>query len=113
MARRQTEFNKLLMKRPHRQSWRSKLHVLCARLVGEFRDALPLIVGATLLIAFGGYQLSQSPWSVSVTLRHWMAAPNCGAAQARGLDKAQRGQPGYYRRHDRDRDGIACEPYLQ
>jgi hypothetical protein len=52
-----------------------------------------------------------SRWPLSVALRHAAAAPNCAAARAVGLAPAYRGQPGYYPQHDRDRDGIACEPW--
>jgi hypothetical protein len=50
-------------------------------------------------------------WSPAMALRHAAAAPNCAAARAVGLAPAYRGQPGYYPQHDRDRDGIACEPW--
>jgi hypothetical protein len=35
---------------------------------------------------------------------------NCDAARAAGAAPLYRGQPGYSRRLDADRDGIACEP---
>ena len=52
-----------------------------------------------------------SPWPLLATIRHLMAAPNCDAARAVGLAPAFRGTPGYWTRHDADRDGIACEPW--
>jgi hypothetical protein len=52
-----------------------------------------------------------SRWPLTVALRHAAATPNCTAARAVGLAPAYRGQPGYYPQHDRDRDGIACEPW--
>jgi len=52
-----------------------------------------------------------SPWSPMVTLRHLAAFPNCNAARAVGLAPAHRGKPGYWPHNDRDRDGIACEPW--
>ena len=52
-----------------------------------------------------------SRWPLTVELRHVAAAPNCTAARVMGLAPAYRGQPGYYPQHDRDRDGIACEPW--
>jgi hypothetical protein len=52
-----------------------------------------------------------SPWPMSVTVRHLMAAPNCDAARVVGLAPAARGAPGYWSRHDADGDGIACEPW--
>ena len=50
-------------------------------------------------------------WSPAMALKHTAAAPNCAAARAVGLAPAYRGQPGYYPQHDRDGDGIACEPW--
>ena len=50
-------------------------------------------------------------WPLSVAIRHALAAPNCAAARMVGLAPARRGQPGYYPRHDREKDGIACEPW--
>lgn len=46
-----------------------------------------------------------------LALRHMASFPNCAATRAMGLAPAALGEPGYYRGHDRDRDGIACEPY--
>ena len=37
--------------------------------------------------------------------------PNCTAARRAGAAPLYRGQPGYRPPLDRDRDGIACEPY--
>jgi hypothetical protein len=50
-------------------------------------------------------------WPLSVAIRHAAATPNCAAARAVGLAPAYMGQPGYYPQHDRDKDGIACEPW--
>jgi hypothetical protein len=50
-------------------------------------------------------------WSPAMVLRHTAAAPNCAAARTVGLAPAYRGLPGYYPQHDRDRDGISCEPW--
>ena len=65
----------------------------------------------TASIAWTGLRLVASPWPATVTISHWLAAPNCAAARAVGLAPAYRGEPGYYIRHDRDLDGIACEPW--
>jgi hypothetical protein len=43
------------------------------------------------------------------TLKHIASFPNCDAARAVGLAPSKKGQPGYWNRHDRDGDGIACE----
>jgi hypothetical protein len=39
------------------------------------------------------------------------AFPNCAAARAAGAAPIRRGEPGYGAHLDRDRDGVACEPY--
>ncbi|WP_332687972.1 excalibur calcium-binding domain-containing protein [Devosia sp.] len=52
-----------------------------------------------------------SKWPLDLTIRHWLAAPNCAATQMVGLAPARMGQPGYYSHHDADLDGIACEPW--
>lgn len=64
-------------------------------------------------VAFVGTYMvmERSPWPPGLTLRHIAAAPNCDAARMTGLAPARRGEPGYYGRHDRDGDGIACEPW--
>src|SRR3546814_5024544 len=51
-----------------------------------------------------------SPWPLVPTLKHLAAALNCDAARVLGLAPANRGTPGYWPSHDRDDDGIACEP---
>lgn len=56
-------------------------------------------------------QIARSPWPVGVTIRHGLSSPNCTAARIMGLAPATRGGPGYYPEHDRDKDGIACEPW--
>ena len=60
----------------------------------------------------GGYLAiaTTSPWPVSVTVRHLLAAINCDLARAVGLGSAGRGTPGYWLGRDADGDGIACEP---
>lgn len=73
---------------------------------------IPALLGAS--VGFGGlqvYDLSEKFGSAELALRHLAAAPDCNAARAQGLAPARRGEPGYYARHDRDNDGIACEPY--
>jgi hypothetical protein len=50
-----------------------------------------------------------SPWPPMVTLKHIAAFPNCRAAHSVGLTPAYEGEPGYWQRHDRDRDGKSCE----
>jgi hypothetical protein len=83
---------------PHRYGW-------LARLLG-----LVLLVGSipATVVTIAAYY---SGWSVHDTARHFLAAPNCDAARAVGLASAYRGEPGYWPQHDRDKDGIACEPW--
>ncbi|WP_204252002.1 excalibur calcium-binding domain-containing protein [Phyllobacterium zundukense] len=52
-----------------------------------------------------------SPSRDAITVRHFLAEPNCRAARSVGLAEARRGQPGYWPHLDRDNDGIACERY--
>ena len=68
---------------------------------------LSALAVAVLLLALTG----PSHWPLLTKLRHIAAYPNCAAARAVGLAPAYRGQPGYWPSHDRDSDGIACEPW--
>jgi hypothetical protein len=52
-----------------------------------------------------------SPWTADEQRRHLLARPSCDAARSVGLAPAMRGRPGYWPSHDRDGNGIACEPY--
>jgi hypothetical protein len=67
-------------------------------------------MGVVLLVPLG-YGLWTSPWPAVTTIRHYIAKSNCDSARAMGLAPARRGQPGYWPSHDRDNDGIACEPW--
>ena len=42
--------------------------------------------------------------------RHLLASPNCSAARLVGVAPAYQGEPGYWKIHDADHDGVACEP---
>ncbi len=44
-------------------------------------------------------------------LKNFIYYPNCAAARFAGAAPIHAGQPGYRLGLDRDRDGIACEPY--
>lgn len=48
-----------------------------------------------------------------VAAGEWSAAyyPNCDAVRAAGKDPIYQGEPGYREPLDRDRDGVACEPF--
>ena len=66
------------------------------------------IAALAAIVAFAVvWGLGSSPWPVMTTLRHIASAPNCGFARLVGLAPARRGEPGYWKRHDRDGDGIA------
>src|SRR5919109_3898429 len=79
----------------------------------KLRRAYPLAKFSTLAavsaFALSWALLSLSPWPPLTTLRHIAAFPNCAAARAVGLAPAYEGEPGYWQRHDRDRDGKSCE----
>ena len=54
------------------------------------------------------------PWSEDYVDRPAASAvyfSNCGAARRAGAAPMRRGEPGYRGDLDRDRDGVACEPY--
>ena len=71
-----------------------------------------VIKAATAVVAFAVvWGLGSSPWPVTTTLRHIASAPNCDFARLVGLAPARRGEPGYWKHHDRDGDGVACEPW--
>jgi hypothetical protein len=72
--------------------------------------AKALLVGSLIGIVGAGLLMS-SPWPPLATIQHLASAPNCDAARAVGVAPARVGQPGYWKRHDRDDDGIACEVY--
>lgn len=65
--------------------------------------SIALIAGAFYLAT------RHSDWDRMTILKHIAAFPNCAAAREMGLAPTRRGEPGYYVKHDRDRDGIACE----
>jgi hypothetical protein len=78
------------------------------RVLAKLRvPALAVSVASLSLIAGAEYR----NWSVPALLRHMAALPNCSAARAVGLGNAREGEPGYYSGHDRDGDGISCEPW--
>jgi hypothetical protein len=74
------------------------------------RVLMPVLI-VTAVIAGSWVLLGLSRWPRTVTVRHILTFPNCSAARAVGLAPARIGTPGYYSRHDRDQDGIACEPW--
>jgi hypothetical protein len=67
------------------------------------------IVGTALL---GVYVIfAASSWPPLTTARHFAAFPDCDSARYVGLAPARRGEPGYWSHLDRDKDGVACEPW--
>ncbi|WP_083202203.1 excalibur calcium-binding domain-containing protein [Stappia indica] len=77
----------------------------------RYRWAIQLCAFAALTLAALFVISRVSPWPLVTTLRHIASAPNCTAARVVGLAPARYGQPGYWGKHDADRDGIACEPW--
>ncbi|MEL6962892.1 MAG: excalibur calcium-binding domain-containing protein [Pseudomonadota bacterium] len=71
------------------------------------------LLPVVFILGLGVFSERSEPWSVAITLKHIAAAPHCEAARTVGLAPAMRGEPGYYPRHDRDQDGIACEPWTR
>lgn len=81
------------------------------RISPGLRPLLPALgLLAALLVASAVYLIT-SPFPLAKALQHLAAAPNCMSARVWGLAPARVGQPGYWIHHDRDLDGIACEPW--
>jgi hypothetical protein len=71
-----------------------------------------LIAAVLVFAGLCGWSLAETNTrSVWDRVRHILAAPDCSMARLVGLAPARRGQPGYWSSHDRDNDGIACEPW--
>jgi Excalibur calcium-binding domain len=87
----------------------SARHDRASKLRRVTKAAIIIVAFAVALAAVWG--LASSPWPVTTTLRHIASAPNCEFARLVGLAPARRGEPGYWKHHDRDGDGIACEPW--
>ncbi|MBT9447740.1 MAG: excalibur calcium-binding domain-containing protein [Hyphomonadaceae bacterium] len=63
------------------------------------------VIGAG--VGFGLIMLGYS--DPVVGLKHFAAAPHCAFADRLGVANARYGQPGYWRHHDTDGNGVACE----
>ena len=72
-----------------------KLHRVIATAVVAFAVAFTVV-----------WDLGSSPWPVTTTLRHIASVPSCDFARLVGLAPARLGQPGYWKHHDRDGDGV-------
>jgi hypothetical protein len=80
------------------------------RIWNRHKGWLGKAVAVTALVAGVAYAGSlYTGWPVVVVLKHAASSPNCRAAYFVGLAPALRGEPGYWRDHDADQDGIACE----
>jgi len=80
------------------------------RIWNQHKGWLGKTVAVIALVASAAYAGSlYTGWPVVVVLKHAVSFPNCAAAYSVGLAPARRGQPGYWRSHDADQDGIACE----
>jgi hypothetical protein len=71
--------------------------------------ALWIVACLAVIVVFATANSLSVPPGVAVL--HLASFPNCDAARAVGLAPAAHGGPGYWSRHDRDKDGTACEPW--
>jgi hypothetical protein len=72
----------------------------------------PLLAFILTVVGFGyASYLADRFGSWANVWPHLNAASNCAAVRSYGLAPAPRGAPGYWPWHDRDKDGIACEPW--
>lgn len=107
LRRLQHAFRCVSEKIDRRKRWRRR----CSSL-GDVLAPLA-VTSLTVLAAFALWLTSlPASWTVADRLRHFLAAPGCGAARALGVAPADRGRPGYYILHDADGDGVACEPFV-
>jgi hypothetical protein len=74
-----------------------------------FRFTKVCVLGMGTAVVIYVLLKSSLAWPPFAALKHIAAFPNCNAARAVGLAPAQRGEPGYWTRHDRDGDGWACD----
>jgi hypothetical protein len=96
------------LKRGFRAVSRRYERAMMARKLPRFAMIATLAVVVASAVAWG---FIKSPWPFASTVAHIMSVPNCAAARAVDLAPAKKGQPGYWGRHDRDGDGLACEPW--
>jgi hypothetical protein len=67
------------------------------------------IVAAAAALAAYVALLNLSPWPPLATVKHLLALKSCRAAWEMGLTPSRTGEPGYWLRHDHERDGRSCE----
>lgn len=79
-------------------------------LVVELGRLLRVAMVAGVVGAGAGFGLIMLGYSDPVMgLKHFAAAPHCYFAERLGVANAKYGQPGYWRHHDTDGNGVACE----
>jgi hypothetical protein len=76
----------------------------------------PLIVMVTAMIGVVGFILyrwvwNSNLWPANQAVLQTTYVRGCGDARHRGIAPLYSGYAGYRESLDRDRDGIACEPY--
>jgi Excalibur calcium-binding domain len=72
---------------------------------------LVALIAGLFVWALTSYARKFGSWDLA--WRHMASWNNCDAARRVGLAPAPRGYAGYWESHDRDGDGIACEPYRE
>src|SRR5262245_2076656 len=88
----------------------SNRHDRADELRGYYRS--DTIAALAALVAFAVvWGLGSSPRPVMTTLRHLASSPTVVLPRLVGLAPARSGEPDYWKRHDQDVDGIACEPW--
>lgn len=68
-----------------------------------------VLIAAGIAILYWGLTRA-TQWPLVTSLKHLAASSTCTVARTIGIAPAAEGQPGYWRHHDGDRNGIACEP---
>lgn len=91
--------------------------IIIKRRLRDVQKLTPVFVGVA--IGAGGFFLidraiekanARRPPAAAVASTPHLSFATCDAARAAGRAPLHRGQPGYNRRLDTDRDGVACEP---
>ncbi|MDZ4776296.1 MAG: excalibur calcium-binding domain-containing protein [Alphaproteobacteria bacterium] len=79
-------------------------------LVVEAGRLLRVALVAAVVGAVTGFGLIMLGYSDPLMgLKHFASAPHCAFAKQLGVDRAHIRQPGYWKHHDGDRNGVACE----
>jgi hypothetical protein len=80
-------------------------------LFAELGRLLRVAMVAGIVGACAGFGLIMLGYSDPVVgLKHFAAAPHCAFAERLDIASARYGQPGYWKHHDADGNGVACEP---